>query len=383
MDIFRPGFGAAQRSNLLLNALSHLGHVDVIMFRDCNAISNVANCDIIFQRDVNGDDNMFKRRMRQLKCFFFDSFEVFSMIDRSKEKVVDSFVAKKQYDYIVTRYIPDAVNSGLLKYSRKLIVDMDDNPVSVMQRGDLFKSGSRIRNWITCWLRSHEIESSKRLLSKICGKVGFVFASNIDDVDHGIIYLPNIPFYEIDSNPCSFDETNLSLLFVGLLDYEPNYQGVKHFLDNILPLIRVELPMVDVSIVGKASKCNLDSWKNDPRIHFKGYVPDLNEEYKRSRVVIVPCYAGAGTNIKVLEAMRYKRPCVTTVVGARGYARFFHDKTHYLVSTTDMEFAHNVILMLMDEAYNHEISNNANRAVNTFFSKSAFNDIVVNTILNK
>lgn len=383
INIFEPQFGAAQRSNLLLNACSRLGHVDVIMFEQMNAVSNIKNCDIIFQETLSEKDTPIKIRLRKVLYLLQDRYEVFTMIDHSKTRVIDSFISKKHYDYIVARYIPDAINCGLMKYADRLVIDMDDNPISVKERMNTsyFESGKRSR-W-NHFMRSYEIESQKRILNTIERKVKCIFASNIDDVREGIIYLPNIPFWEIESSLCSFEKTPQSILFVGLLNYKPNFFGVKHFLDCILPLIRKTVPKVLITIVGKADKCSLDRWKDDPAIKFKGFVSDLNEEYKNSRVAIVPCYEGSGTNIKVLEAMRQKRPCVTTVTGARGYEHLFKDKIHYLISKTDQEFADNVIQMLNDEEANNNIAENANITVRQNYSKALFYKTVDEVLLRE
>lgn len=382
MNIFEPQSGAAQRSNLLLNACSQLGHVDVVMFEDTNAVSNIENCKIVFAKSVYKKESKIQLRLREVLYILHDRLDVFIRIERDKVRVIDSFTSKKHYDFIVVRYIPDAINCGLMKYADRLIIDMDDNPISVQESLNKAYFDSGRRNSWKHLMRNYEIASQKRILSIIIKKVRCIFASNIGDVRNDVVYLPNIPFWEIESTTCSFERTTPSLLFVGLISYKPNFSGIEHFLDSILPLIRKAIPEVIVTIVGKSDGCDLSKWKDDPKINFKGYVEDLDEEYRQSRVAIVPCYEGAGTNIKVLEAMRQKRPCVTTVTGARGYEHLFNDRIHYLISKTDQEFADNVIHMLTDEKANNEIAENANTVVRQNYSKANFYKIVKDALFH-
>jgi glycosyltransferase involved in cell wall biosynthesis len=58
----------------------------------------------------------------------------------------------------------------------------------------------------------------------------------------------------------------------------------------------------------------------DGQVRVTGYVTDaeLAEFYKQSGVAVVPLRFGAGVKGKVLEALHYAMPIVTTSVGAQG-----------------------------------------------------------------
>ena len=105
------------------------------------------------------------------------------------------------------------------------------------------------------------------------------------------------------------------LLFVGA-DNRPNYEGLHFFLEQVLPQIIDRKPDLKVAIAGKIS----DSIEVKPamtkNVFCWGYVPDLSELYLKSRVVICPLRTGAGTKFKLVEAMAYAMPIVTTVHSA-------------------------------------------------------------------
>jgi glycosyltransferase involved in cell wall biosynthesis len=105
------------------------------------------------------------------------------------------------------------------------------------------------------------------------------------------------------------------VLFVGA-DNRPNYEGLHFFLEQVLPQIVDRKPDLKVAIAGKIS-CSIEVKPTMTKNVFcLGYVPDLSELYLKSRVVICPLRTGAGTKFKLVEAMAYAMPIVTTVHSA-------------------------------------------------------------------
>ena len=114
------------------------------------------------------------------------------------------------------------------------------------------------------------------------------------------------------------DEINL--LFVGTMAYAPNVDAVSFFCDEILPIMRREWTVpFRVWIVGRNPTRSIKSLEErNPEITVTGTVPDVATFYARANVVIVPLRMGGGTRIKILEAVGYGRPVVSTSIGAEG-----------------------------------------------------------------
>ena len=108
------------------------------------------------------------------------------------------------------------------------------------------------------------------------------------------------------------------LLFVGGFGHGPNLDAVKWFLDKIFPEVykRVNAPFY---IVGSKAPEEITQIKADGVI-VKGFVSEeeLERLYKHCRVAVVPLRYGAGVKGKVVEALYYGLPIVTTSVGAEG-----------------------------------------------------------------
>ncbi|MEL7156643.1 MAG: glycosyltransferase family 4 protein, partial [Actinomycetota bacterium] len=107
------------------------------------------------------------------------------------------------------------------------------------------------------------------------------------------------------------------LLFVGSMGYEPNRQGLGWFVEAILPRIRRHRPEARLRIVGSGPP--VDSAAADAAgVEVIGLVDELGPELRAAAAVVVPVLWGAGTRIKLIEAMANRVPVVSTTVGAEG-----------------------------------------------------------------
>ena len=108
------------------------------------------------------------------------------------------------------------------------------------------------------------------------------------------------------------------ILFVGGFGHPPNEDAVLWFAKEVYPLItkKQDIPFY---IVGSNAT---DAVKrlNSKNIIVKGFVTEeeLKELYDTCKLVVVPLRYGAGVKGKVVEALYYGTPMVTTTVGIEG-----------------------------------------------------------------
>ena len=109
------------------------------------------------------------------------------------------------------------------------------------------------------------------------------------------------------------------LLFVGGFVHKPNIDGLQWFLSQVMPLLKVRIPEITISVIGSNPSAEVLSLKSDS-ISFSGFVTDeeLSKYYQNARIVIAPLRFGGGLKGKVIEAMSHGVPVVTTPVGAQG-----------------------------------------------------------------
>ena len=366
------GWGSTQRTNLLFEACARLGHVDVVSFVD-GVVSNREDCTVLYSNSSAKANVREGRWMKLLRMLMpLNPYATFPK-NKACAEIVKEYVEKGKYDLIVCRYIPEAMACGLFDFADRLVIDVDDNPVDVERT-----AARTARTWRNRLYHRYRAAIIEKVVEKIQRACRFTFYANPEHAKYAnSAYLPNIPFYEYDMEPVEYKKTKQCLLFVGNMSYGPNAHGVDHFVENVFPQVQKVLPEAELHLVGGCNQQGcLDKWSAVDSVRYMGFVDDLKQEYEDARVVVVPIYGGAGTNIKVLEAMQMKRPCVTTIYGVRGFSNYFADGKDILVAESDNEFAQKVIALLKDEKQNHAIAINAYASLKTHFSREAFNRIV-------
>ncbi len=154
----------------------------------------------------------------------------------------------------------------------------------------------------------------------------------------------------VDADSKPFDEnptkhSQKEILFCGSLDYYPNEEGLIWFYNQVFPLIKKAIPEVVLTLVGaSAKKERHQKLLDDPSVHVEGKVTDLQPFYYRAGVCIAPLLSGSGTRLKILEAMSFGSPVVSTSIGSEGL-NVIAGK-HLLVADEPIAFAEKVITLL-------------------------------------
>lgn len=109
------------------------------------------------------------------------------------------------------------------------------------------------------------------------------------------------------------------LVFFGKLDYFPNVDGLTWFVDDVLPRIQQRRPDVTVRVLGAGDARDVARVAaRNPAVQLVGRVDDLRPELAAAAAVVVPLRVGAGTRLKIVEALSAGCPIVSTGIGAEG-----------------------------------------------------------------
>jgi glycosyltransferase involved in cell wall biosynthesis len=109
--------------------------------------------------------------------------------------------------------------------------------------------------------------------------------------------------------------TSPSLVIATSYKWVHNINGLKWFIDNVMPLVSNRLPEVRLYLVGKDVPSELA--KNE-FVNEVGFVEDVKSELCKYDVYIAPLLVGGGIRIKILEAMALGLPVIATPVSAEG-----------------------------------------------------------------
>ena len=132
--------------------------------------------------------------------------------------------------------------------------------------------------------------------------------------------IPAYLFEDVEWEGYDFDGRR-DIMFIGGFNHRPNVDAAVWTAKEILPRLLERLPEVKIHVLGSHPPREVLELQNE---HFivEGFVTDeqLQNFYRRSRISLVPLRYGAGIKGKVIEAMRYGTPVVTTPIGAEGIA---------------------------------------------------------------
>lgn len=109
------------------------------------------------------------------------------------------------------------------------------------------------------------------------------------------------------------------IMFIGGFSHRPNVDAVKWLATEILPELSRVIPNIKIHILGSNAPKEILALENDNLI-IEGFVTDeqLEQFYRTCRISLVPLRYGAGIKGKVIEAMKFGTPVVTTPTGAEG-----------------------------------------------------------------
>jgi len=130
---------------------------------------------------------------------------------------------------------------------------------------------------------------------------------------------------------------NRSLVFTGAMDYPPNVDAVLWFCREVWPIVRRRDPALRLEVVGRTPDARVRALNGEAGVRVTGEVSDVRIHLAQSSVVVVPLRAGAGTRLKILEAMAMGCPVVSTTLGAEGLD--VEDGSDILLADTPAAFA--------------------------------------------
>lgn len=327
-----PRFGGQMRLHGLISGMAASHDVSVLSFVDesedqseavretltyCRSVATVSN--------PRYSASTASKRLLQLASLFSNhSYGALLHHQADLEEVLLGAIEQNRYDLVIFEFAQMAT-SGL-----KLRGKSKEGPAFVLDEHNIeYKIGEQtaqrspsvvrrtysaidwrkvrdeeLQTWANldgCTLTS---ESDQEILLSEAPKTRTAVVPNGVDVD----------FFRPSRNPSATPDT---MLFFGAIDYYPNTDGLRYFLSEVFPRLKMVVPQARLSIVGRRPPEEILAYRS-PDVLVTGAVDDVRPYLESAAVVVVPLRLGSGTRLKILEAMAMGKAVVSTTLGAEG-----------------------------------------------------------------
>ncbi|MBI2527048.1 MAG: glycosyltransferase [Candidatus Rokubacteria bacterium] len=369
--------GLTQRMFHVLNALTSLGPVDLVCYRD-----NQLPCD-------DGDLGPLRDLCDTLQALPYPSAPGHAS-SRSRRDVLRQFVISRTPHLVsdfagvplVERAAALAQRADLVWAERifvaewlttdrgKTIVDLDDlESVKQNRRLTLEPAGP----WgLALRLDNLKLRRLERRAPSRYARV--VVCSNPDrrffPARHrgAVLVVPNgVPARLLHAPTRPRDPA--SLVLVGTMRYEPNVDAAMWLVREILPRVAEAVPDVRLYLVGDDLRGTLGRMHDGHRIIVTGRVDDVAPYVSRATVSLAPLRVGGGTRIKILEAFALGTPVVSTSIGAEGLDVV--PGRHLRIADTPESFAAAVVDLLRDPVARESLAEAGRRLVAEWYTWEA------------
>ncbi len=166
-----------------------------------------------------------------------------------------------------------------------------------------------------------------------------------------------------------FETTELQQPTIGLIgsmSWHPTREAAIRLLTSIWPRVKARANDARLLIVGWTARHSLSQFLDLPDVTILEDVPEAEPYFRQLSVLAYPVVNGSGMKVKVLEAMAYGVPVVTTTEGIEGIAAA--DGVHAFLSDDDHVFADKVLELLREKEARQEIQLAARRLVEELYS---------------
>lgn len=306
-----------------------------------------------------------------------ESFDVFIKNLNPVIVLFDRFITEEQFGWRVTAHCPEAMK----------ILDSEDLHCLRYTRAANLKKGIpfEIENlFVEDWTK-REIASILRCdLTLIIAEYEMEILTQNFKVDNRILHYIPLLFdgNELKADDDVFDFTKRKdFVFIGNFWHEPNWDAVLYLKKTIWPLIRKKLPEANIKIYGAyPSQKVFDLHNKKEGFLIEGRAEVAQYVISEARVLLAPLRFGAGIKGKLLEAMLYGTPSVTTSIGAESINGTL--AWSGFISDDPQEFASNAIFLYENEAFWKQSQDYGNVILKSRFCWNNFETLFVSMLGN-
>ncbi|WP_333695979.1 glycosyltransferase [Flavobacterium sp.] len=302
-----------------------------------------------------------------LNCSSFDDF-----VTELQPNLVlfDRFMTEEQFGWRVAQHCPDALRMldtedlHCLREARRLVV-LKSKPFDLNNELAKREIASIFRCDVTMMVSDFEME----LLQTYFKVPSFL-----------LFYLPIWVENETLDLP-SFEERD-DFVFIGNFLHAPNHDTVIYLKEEIWPLLSKKFPEAKLQIYGAYPTPKIKSL-HEPKLNFFicGRAESSFEVISKARVLLAPIRFGAGIKGKLLEAMQFGTPSVTTTIGAEAMNGDF--LWNGFISNSPEDFAEKAIELYQNKTSWLNAQQNGFEIIKHRFLRDLFEDAFLEMTFDK
>lgn len=320
--------------------------------------------------EINTNPNPFAA----LKNLFFSklSYILERFYDKKYDEKLANLLKDNKYDLIqlegsqlalylhtIKRYAPNtpvALRAHNVEY--EIWERTANNEKNILKKWFYKNNAIRFKKW--------EIEQFKN--------VDIIFPVSLRDQKCIQEFAPNKKYYTInfgvnlEEHPKqSIDLKNISVAFLGALDWIPNQEALLWFLENVWSRIDGYYEGLDFYIAGRRAPEWLIKKIKNYNVKYVGEVDSSQEFIMQHPIFVVPLMAGGGVRIKIIEQMALGRVIISTPIGAEGLEVM--NGENIMIAETSDDFIRDLDYLLRNPDGIRYISENARITVENLYNE--------------
>ncbi|SHF57149.1 Glycosyltransferase involved in cell wall bisynthesis [Salegentibacter echinorum] len=308
------------------------------------------------------------------------SFDEFLKNQQPRLVLFDRFMTEEQFGWRVDKFAPEAVK----------ILDTEDLHFLRKTRTEAYKKNIPAKNlYFDSDVTKREIASIYRCdLSLIISEVEMELLQDSFNIPGQLLhYLPFLldPISEDKIAELPQFEERKNFISIGNFLHEPNWNAVLQLKENIWPLIREKLSSTQLHIYGAYPSQKVWNLHNEKDgFIVKGRAGDAEKLMQQTRLCLAPIQFGAGLKGKLIQAMQFGTPSITSTVGSEGIAGKLD--WNGSICNTPEDFAMAAVKLYTDKDSWNEANKNGYKIINSRFNKNShsatFSDKINTLIAN-
>lgn len=288
------------------------------------------------------------------------SYHISRFYTKQFENRIIEVLKSEEFDIIQLEYLPMALYIDVIRKHTKAPIVLRNHNVEYKIWEKITKN---TKNLFKKWYLKQLVKTLKHFEISALRKADGIISTTTIDADE---FLKLAPGKKVIAIPTSFNIEQLpkdyslcgnpNIFHLGAMNWYPNEEGVKWFVQDVFHLIKNRIPEINLHLAGR----NMPEWLtnlNVDGIIVDGEVDDAFDYMKKFDIMVVPLLSGSGIRVKIIEGMALGRAIVTTTIGAEGIN--VENNKNIIIADSPSDFADAVVYLYNDAEKRQQLSVNA------------------------